>query len=100
MSERRSVPCRSRIRYDGCTCAVAADEFVSEIFTNLIGNAAKFGGHETEIGTLVEDSGPGISDAMKAKFSRRFCRGEGLKSGKGFGLYMSRLLVGATAGAS
>jgi PAS domain S-box-containing protein len=94
----------ARIRYDGCGCTVIADQLVSEIFTNLIGNAVKFGGPDVEVTVrveeastsvvvTVEDTGPGIPDALKAKLFNRFQRGETIKNGKGLGLYISRLLA-------
>jgi signal transduction histidine kinase len=94
----------ARIRYDGCRCTVVADQLLPEIFTNLIGNAVKFGGPDVEVAirveeqpmsvmVTVEDTGPGIPDALKAKLFNRFSRGDSGKNGKGLGLYITRLLA-------
>ncbi len=93
-----------RIRCVGTSATVLADGLLSEIFTNLIGNAAKFGGPDVEIAirveengdearVTVEDTGPGIPDAMKGQLFSRFTRGDGEKSGRGLGLYICRMLV-------
>lgn len=92
------------IRYAGTDVHVLADGLLSEIFTNLIGNAAKFGGQDLEITirveeredearVTVEDTGPGIPDAMKGQLFSRFTRGGSEKSGRGLGLYICRMLV-------
>ncbi len=94
-AEIASVP-DARIRYDGCRCTVAADQLLHEIFTNLIGNSIKFGGPDVEIAirveeqeatveVTVEDTGPGIPDALKAKVFDRFCRGGQPEERKGPG---------------
>ncbi|MDN7025901.1 HAMP domain-containing histidine kinase [Methanoculleus sp. FWC-SCC1] len=94
----------TRIRYAGTGAHVLADDLLSEIFTNLIGNAAKFGGPEVEVAIAarehggevvvsVEDTGPGIPDAVKTELFSRFTRGGGEKSGRGLGLYICRMLV-------
>ncbi len=94
----------TQIRYAGTSVHVLADDLLTEIFTNLIGNAAKFGGPEVEIAIVVredgdrvtvsvEDTGPGIPDAVKGRLFSRFTRGTGEKSGRGLGLYICRMLV-------
>jgi two-component system, NarL family, sensor histidine kinase BarA len=94
----------TRIRYAGTIAHVFADDLLSEIFTNLIGNAAKFGGADVEVTirveerrdgvtVSVEDTGPGIPDDVKGQIFSRFTRGTGEKSGRGLGLYICRMLV-------
>lgn len=94
----------SRVRYEGEKVLVWADALLPEVFSNLIGNAFKF---MEEDGTVcirvedkgdkvlvsVEDTGPGIPDAMKETVFNRFKKGEHRQSGKGLGLYIVRSLV-------
>ncbi|MDN7026039.1 hypothetical protein FGU65_14300 [Methanoculleus sp. FWC-SCC1] len=91
------------IRYDGSSCRVYADDLLSEVFANLIGNAVKYGG--TDVGITirvgeedgealvsVEDTGPGIPDADKqAIFHRYEQKRRGV--GEGLGLYLVQILV-------
>ncbi|HXW98126.1 MAG TPA: ATP-binding protein, partial [Methanomicrobiales archaeon] len=76
---------------------------------NLIGNSAKFGGKGVEIWIRVadegdhvtisvEDNGPGIPDELKPAIFNRFQRGKTTKSGKGLGLYISRMIVEGCGG--
>ena len=93
-----------RIHYDGTALAVMADPLLPEIFTNLIGNAVKFGGPEVEV-TIgveesadevrisVEDTGPGVPDTMKEAVFMRFGQSRNRKSGQGLGLSITRMLV-------
>ena len=94
----------ARIRYEGRPVTVLADDLLSEVFANLIGNAVKFGGpdveitirveeHGDEIVVSVEDTGPGIPDDIKPHLFARFSGGNGEKSGRGLGLYICRMLV-------
>ncbi|MDN5340653.1 MAG: hypothetical protein PWQ30_1762 [Euryarchaeota archaeon] len=94
----------SRIRYGGTNLVVMADALLPEVFTNLIGNSIKFGGPEVEITVRVEendgevvvsveDTGPGIPDAMKDAIFMRFGQSRQRKSGQGLGLYITRMLV-------
>ncbi|MCM2464958.1 sensor histidine kinase [Methanoculleus oceani] len=93
-----------RITYAGTAVPVLADDLLSEIFTNLIGNAVKFGGPAVEIAirveergdevlVSVEDSGPGIADEVKQRLFTRFYGENGRKSNGGLGLYICRMLV-------
>ncbi|ABN58266.1 MULTISPECIES: sensor histidine kinase [Methanoculleus] len=93
-----------RITYAGTTARVLADDLLSEVFTNLIGNAVKFGGPAVEIAirveehggdvlVSVEDTGPGIPDEMKERLFTRFGGGGVEKSGRGLGLYICRMLI-------
>jgi len=94
----------ARIIYTGRPVDVLADDLLSEVFTNLIGNAVKFGGPEVrvtirveerreEIVVSVEDDGPGIPDAVKPRLFNRLARGDHRESGTGLGLYICRVLV-------
>ena len=86
-----------------------ADDLLSEVFTNLIGNAEKFAGpggciavrveeHGEEVEVSVEDDGPGIPDERKQRLFNRFSGGDGEKSGQGLGLYICRMLVSRYGG--
>jgi two-component system sensor histidine kinase KdpD len=93
-----------QIAYPGTDAVVRADDLLAEVLTNLIGNSVKFGGPDIAIAigvtqkdgfvTLcVEDDGPGIPDADKPHIFSRFKRGQTRKSGKGLGLYITKMLV-------
>ena len=93
-----------RITCAGTAARVIADDLLSEVFTNLIGNAVKFGGPAVEIAirveergedvlVSVEDTGPGIPDEKKPYLFTRFGAGEGERSGLGLGLYICRMLI-------
>jgi signal transduction histidine kinase len=92
------------LHYDGTTARVCANGLLTEVFRNLVGNSAKFGGRGVEIWirvspggdtvtVSVEDSGPGIPDELKPVLFSRFQRGKTTKSGKGLGLYICRMIV-------
>jgi len=92
------------IHYDGTTVSVCANNLLSEVFRNLIGNSAKFGGPKArvwikvadngdQVTVSVEDSGPGIPDELKPAIFNRFQKGKTSRSGKGLGLYISRMIV-------
>jgi len=93
-----------RIRYGGTGVMVMADALLAEVFTNLIGNAVKFGGPAAEITirveepgdevvVVVEDTGPGVPDDMKEAIFMRFGQSRHRKSGQGLGLSITRMLV-------
>jgi PAS domain S-box-containing protein len=93
-----------QIRYEGTNFAVMADPLLPEVFTNLIGNAVKFGGpavevtvrveeNDGEIVVSVEDTGPGVPDRMKDTIFMRFGQNRNRKSGQGLGLYITRMLI-------
>lgn len=94
----------SRITCSGVDATVIADDLIGEVFTNLIGNATKFGGAGVEIiisvreegdavMVTVADTGPGIPDAFKPRIFERYQRGETKKIGKGLGLYIVWMLI-------
>jgi len=83
---------------------VLADNLLSTVFTNLIGNGVKFGGPDVEIvvrteerdGEVlisVEDNGPGVPDDVKEKLFHRFERGKARGKGEGLGLFICRTLT-------
>jgi len=83
---------------------VSADEMLSSVFGNLIGNSIKYGGPQPRVvirvvtsdpGVLVsiEDHGSGIPDRVKPHVFDRFQRGDTTVSGKGLGLFICRMLV-------
>jgi PAS domain S-box-containing protein len=94
----------ARIHYDGTAATILADDLITEIFSNLIGNSSKFGGPDVDIWVRVkdagefvqvsvEDDGPGIPDEIKPVIFQRFRRGTSRRSGKGLGLFIARMLV-------
>ncbi|WP_250986056.1 sensor histidine kinase [Methanoculleus oceani] len=94
----------ARIAYEGKPVRVMADDLLPEVFANLIGNSIKFGESRAEIavrvekgdgtvGVSVEDTGPGVPDAVKPVLFTRFARGTSARSGKGLGLYITRTLI-------
>jgi len=94
----------ARIEYDGTDAVVQADEMLSSVFTNLIGNSLKHGGAEPhvvirveprvrDVLVSIEDNGGGIPDALKALVFERFQRGDTTVSGKGLGLFICRSLI-------
>jgi PAS domain S-box-containing protein len=87
------------------SCQVWADDLLSEVFTNLIQNAVKFGGSAVGIAirvedydgesvlVSVEDTGPGVPDGMKESIFTRFERGWSEGCGDGLGLFIVRTLI-------
>lgn len=89
------------VRVDG-DGQVLADELLPEVFANLFGNSRKFGATRvlvrvrelpewTEV--RVEDDGPGIPDAEKARVFSRYQAGSLPGSGSGLGLTLVSLLM-------
>jgi signal transduction histidine kinase len=95
----------AEISYQPTGFTVLADDLIPVIFRNLISNALKFGDQKArveisatavgkdEVEIAVADTGPGISDDLKGVIFARFQRGKGKKSGKGLGLYITRIIV-------
>ena len=91
------------VSFKGASPEVWADDLLSEVFTNLVGNAVQFGGpgvgiairveddpeEDETVVVSVEDTGPGIPDEMKETVFDRFNRGYG----EGLGLYIVGTLV-------
>lgn len=87
------------------SCRVWADDLLSEVFTNLIRNAVKFGGPAVgitirvedydgeSVQVSIEDTGPGVPDGMKESIFHRFERGWAEGCGDGLGLFIVRTLI-------
>ncbi len=88
------------------------DEFrIEQVIVNLLTNALRYGGGkpvqirleatDTEARIDVIDSGPGIDDMLQARIFMPYERGtgNGVPSGLGLGLYISRQLAEAHQGA-
>lgn len=97
------------IEYGGTDVTVLADTLLPQVFTNLIGNSAKFAGAAAHVWIKVtkrtdhveievSDNGPGIPDAMKPVVFDRFRKGKNQRSGKGLGLFIVRTLVESYGG--
>jgi len=94
----------ANIAYEGKPAWVMADDLLPEVFANLIGNSIKFGEPGVEVllrveewdGKVlvsVEDTGPGVPDEVKPILFSRYVRGTKTRSGKGLGLYITKMLV-------
>jgi signal transduction histidine kinase len=94
----------ARITYDNGDAIVLADDMLSSVFSNLIGNSIKYGGPDPDIAIRVtprsrdvlvsiEDRGPGIPDSLKPLVFDRFQRGDTSVSGRGLGLFICWTLV-------
>ena len=98
------------IRYSGLPVEVFADDLLPEIFTNLIGNAAKHGGSGVEVTVGVDDpddetvvvtvadTGPGVPDDLKEAIFFRFEREGGRRGSQGLGLSICRMLAARYGG--
>ncbi len=95
------------ISFEDSPVEVWADDLLPEVFRNLIGNAARFGGpnaritirvgdhpgEEQTVVVAVEDTGPGIPDGMKEAIFHRLQKGGSQGYGEGLGLYIAGMLV-------
>ena len=91
------------ITYAGTTATVLADDLLSEVFTNLIGNAVKHGGPGVTVTVRVEeqngearvtvaDTGRGVPDDQKEEIFHRYERKQ-RGVGQGLGLYLAQILI-------
>jgi signal transduction histidine kinase len=91
-----------------CSCNVLANEFLTDVFSNLIGNSIKHSDGSVEINirqksirkdgkpyceVMIEDNGPGIPDELKNVIFNRNARGNTKAMGTGLGLYLVKTLV-------
>jgi PAS domain S-box-containing protein len=93
-----------------CACRVKANELLKDVFANLVGNAIKHSDPAKPLRidimagkmivdgrkycrVIVEDNGPGIPDEMKRGLRERVLQDKPQSIGKGFGLYLVRILV-------
>lgn len=95
----------ANIEFRESAAKVCGDDLIGEIFNNLLGNSAKFGGRGVRIfissatpdpeTVLVEvsDTGPGIPDDLKSVIFRRFSHADRQNAGKGLGLYIVKTLL-------
>ena len=91
-----------------CICRVMANELLSDVFSNILGNAIKHSTGPLSINifldkdsmnsndyckVIIEDNGPGIRDEIKNMLFLRFQRGNTKASGKGLGLFLVKTLI-------
>jgi PAS domain S-box-containing protein len=94
-------------------CQVRANEFLQDVFANLVGNAIKHTGDRAEVlitlekmlknghcncRVTVEDNGPGIPDNFKDLVFNRMLKGTEKAKGIGLGLYLVKSLVESYGG--
>ncbi len=94
-------------------CIVKANELLHDVFANLVSNAIKHTGDQTNIAididivkddggrycrVSVEDDGPGIPDDFKARIFNRTLKGTNKARGMGLGLYLVKSLVDSYGG--
>ncbi len=91
------------VRYEGTHHRVHADDLLSVIFNNLIGNAVKHGGSGVEVAVRVEevggsirvsveDTGRGVPDEEKTTIFHRYEQ-QKRGVGEGLGLYLVQILI-------
>ncbi len=102
-AELEKYPGKS-IEYEPSGISVLADEFLFEVFANLIGNSIKFGGPDVKIciraeeiegfaHISVEDNGPGVADSYKERIFTCFAHNTSRQSSRGIGLHIVRTLI-------
>ena len=95
------------VTYTGCECAVIANDLLSDLFSNILGNAIKHSsgpliidvslrkvceGGKDYCRVTIEDTGPGIHDDLKCKLFTKIPRGS-KEGGRSLGLYLVKTLV-------
>jgi signal transduction histidine kinase len=89
-------------------CHVRADDLLHDVFSNLVGNAVKHTGDNTNVSiclnvvrengveccrVCVDDDGPGIPDESKKMLFNRSLKGSPRVKGMGFGLFIVKTLI-------
>jgi len=99
-----------KIRHEGCSVTVLADEMLAMVFHNIIANSIRYGGPDVDIlvsardnldGTVevsVIDNGEGIPDDVKPRIFDRFLTPAAKKSSYGPGLHIVKILIEAYGG--
>ncbi|GAA0471246.1 hypothetical protein Ade02nite_34590 [Paractinoplanes deccanensis] len=110
--DRFGVSSRARVRLECPEGLVASVQpgHLSQMLTNLISNAAKYGGGATALTAeargstariVVHDNGPGVPEELRPHLFSRFARAECTArtvKGTGLGLYIVRELARANGG--
>ena len=100
---------KHEVKMTGEPGTVLADDYLEELFGVLADNIEKHAGKEAKVFINVldkgdtfevslEDTGPGIPDAMKEGVFNRLDRNAEKKSRKGLGLVLARLIIGRYGG--
>jgi signal transduction histidine kinase len=94
-------------------CFVQANDLLRDVFANLVSNAIKHTGDQSDIvvdldvvtdngsrycRVMVEDDGPGIPDGFKTTIFNRTLKGTNTSKGMGLGLYLVKSLVDSYGG--
>lgn len=113
VEQARAQPDPPAIRLEAPDVPVRGDwdpDRLSQVFTNLLGNAVKYGAGgeivvrvaagDAEVRVSVADRGPGIPPEALPRLFDRFYRAEGAgrREGLGLGLYITRGIVEAHGG--
>ena len=100
---------KHEVKITGDPGTVLADDYLEELFGVLVENIEKHAGKDAKVfinvidkgdsyEVSVEDTGPGIPDAMKEGVFNRLDRNAEKKSRKGLGLVLARLIIGRYGG--